>query len=251
VLDAFPADFPCQLAEHAVGGVCDYYLVLPADPGEPLCQVDTPPAAGTEGELVVGLTAEIIPLCDGWFLIAENGVPEGWRVVARNVLDGREGERFVLPGQPGALALDEARRILYAALPQEDAVAAVDLQTGALEQYPLEHPPMDLALDPLGNLFVADDRNDLHYLPLGGEAFEGRWLIAGHDFLAWNAARGELVAGQSDTSMVRVGRYSFDPATGLIQLEWTGGTSSGGGVALSPDGAHIALAMREGRRLTT
>jgi DNA-binding beta-propeller fold protein YncE len=192
------------------------------------------------------LTAEIVPLCDGWFLIAENGVPDGWRVVARNVLDGREGERFVLPGQPGALALDEARRILYAALPQQDAVAAVDLQTGALDQYPLEDPPMDLALDPLGNLFVVDDRRDLCYLPLGGEAFESGWpSIQGHEFLEWNAASDELVAGQSDTSLVGVARYSFDPVTGPIRLQWKSGTSSGGGVALSPDGAHIALALRE------
>jgi hypothetical protein len=207
--------------------------------------VDTPPATGTEGELVIGSTAEVIPLCDGWLLVAENGVPDGWRVVTRNVLDGREGERFTLPGQPGALALDEVRRILYAALPQENAVAALDLQTGALNQFPLEDPPMDLALDPLGNLFVVDDRKDLHFLPLGGESFEGGWYVQGRDFLEWNGANDELVTGQSDWSIVGVARYSFDPATGPIRIAWKSGTSSGGGVALSPDGAHIALAMRE------
>ncbi len=40
VLDAFPFDFACQLPEHGVGGICDFALVVPADPATPLCSHD-------------------------------------------------------------------------------------------------------------------------------------------------------------------------------------------------------------------
>jgi DNA-binding beta-propeller fold protein YncE len=242
-LDAFPDEFACFLAEHEVAGGCDFALLFPKDRDSPICEVDNPPEGTMQGRLWLGPTAAYLPLCSGW--IAHSDVWSN-RVVIQNVFDARLGTVFPLAGAPGELALDDDGHILFATLPDEHAVAMIDLVTSEVQVVPVPERADEIAVGRDGELFIVTDKDrfgTLYHLPAGAATVEGGWEIDGV-MIEYNAARDELVA--SDRYWPDLARYSFDPSTGptLIQIRSTARNAKE--LAVSPDGEHIAQASGAG-----
>ena len=80
-------------------------------------------------------SADIVALCDGWVLIADT---TNNRIELRNIFTGLWDTRWDLPGAPDDLELDahaaaddpDAHPYVYATLPDQNLVVAIDLTTG-------------------------------------------------------------------------------------------------------------------------
>jgi hypothetical protein len=241
VLDAFPLDFACQLPEHGVGGVCDFALVIPSDPGAPLCDQDELGALPVSGALSVEPSGDFVPLCSGWLLY---GDPDGYQVVAREVASGRLGLAVPLAGKPGDLELDAEAKLLYVALTGEPAVAAVDLVTGEVVTINLPASPMQLSLGNGGDLWLVVDLSGLDYvyrLPGDGLPLEGGWRPGTADRIVYNHMLDEIiVGGLGSSAMLR--RFAWD-GTSFLELETNHYPGySGHDMAMSPDDQHLAYA---------
>ncbi|MGH0030581.1 MAG: hypothetical protein ACQGVC_12370, partial [Myxococcota bacterium] len=246
VVDAFPFDFACQLPAHGVNGVCDFRSVLPDDAAEPFCSEDVSLPSTAAGSHTVSASAgEFLPLCDGWVFYADYD-REG--VAVDNVVLGRAGAFYDLPSGPAHLELDEARTRLYASLPDQNAVAAIDLLTGDVNTIQAADVIQGMGIGPGGGLFVRVGgrySGDLYWLPPGGTQFTGGWPVQG-TLLQFNFVRGELVTAHVGLSPSSIHRYAWHPVTGpaLLQARRAGG--NGQSLAVSPDGQHVALASGGG-----
>jgi hypothetical protein len=241
-LDAYPADRACQRAEHGVGGVCDFYLVMPPPPAQGLCDEDVVVPAMDAGVSSMDATSDFLPLCSGWII---TGDAFRNRVQIKNVLDGREAASFGLSSRPGDIDLDDRDRRLYVALPEESAVAHIDLDDGSTAVVPVAGIPYSLSLGSGGGLLVAVDRNyegTLYWLSDGAAVASGGWPIGGR-LIRWNPVYRELIAVRKGLSPVRMLRYGFDPTSGplLLQTNFKAGGNAQD-LAISPDGEHVALA---------
>jgi hypothetical protein len=243
ILDAFPDDFACQVPEHGVGGVCDFEYVLPASYGDPFCGTDAPLPSGSHGSATLGATSDFVPLCDGWMLIGDTTDD---RIAIHNVIENRRGANHPLGSAPGDLELDEQRKLLYIALPEQRSLGVLDLVAGDLEVLSVGIDIAALSLDSAGNLFVlgrsaSSYSGQLYRLAAGAVAPQGPWPIAGR-LMRVNAVTGEIVAADGSSS---VRRYSFTPATGPVLLQ-TASAGNAGDLAISRDGRHVAVASGGG-----
>jgi hypothetical protein len=179
----------------------------------------------------------------------ERGHLEG-RIAVRNVVNGRTGAVFPLPSAPGDLELDEAAKVLYGALPEQLALAALDLLTGSVRVIPVGEKISALSLGSGGGLFaVADAWPDerLYWLPAGAAAVVGGWAVKGQ-VIRWSPLYGELlVAYGGYPYSAWFYRYAFDPTTGpsLLQSQHAG-DSTGYELAVSRDGEHLVFSVRAG-----
>ncbi len=233
VLDVFPEDFACQLAEHSVGGVCDYRLVVPDDLTDPPCDVDWLPAGATEGYLEIGTTRDMIPLCSGWVLVSEPDFPSGWWIALRNVIDGRVGDLFPLPHEPHQMAYDPERHTVFVGLRTIETLAALDLTSGTVTTHFLGAQPIHQVVDPAGNVYIFTSSSRLWYLPPGGP-LQGDWVGLAGTKAVWDAFAGTLL----NAGRYNLDRYTFDPATGPVRID-RADVDNARVLAVSPDGAHV------------
>jgi hypothetical protein len=242
VLDAFPLDFACQLPEHGVGGICDFELVIPSDPATPLCDQDDLGAFPASGALAVEPVSDFVPLCSGWLLYGDR---DGYRIVAREVASGRVGLAVPLSGKPGDLELDAEAKVLHVALPQDAALAAVDLVTGEAETRDLPGGfPRQLSLGNGGDLWLLSYYSGHDYLVRtlnGGSSIWGSWLVTGTDRFVYNRTRDEITTGGLGSSAL-LRRYAWNGVS-LLELETNHYPGyQGNDMALSPDSQHLAFA---------
>jgi len=247
ILDAFPNDFACQLEEHGIGGVCDFALVLPSDPGEPICGAgDVSPIPPT-GVLAIPEASDLVPLCDGWVLY---GDLENEQLVAQNVFSGRIALVVPLGVRSDDLELDTDAKRLFAASEYDSVVVEVDLLTGTTSSVAVPERPVSLAVGSVGDLFIAAAEDGgtpssvvVYRLPDGGSALEGGWSVPGSR-IVYQRGRDELFTARFHSTVhVPVSRYAFDPATGLTLIERYEGSDIGKSLALSPDGDHLAFGL--------
>ncbi|MEZ4292470.1 MAG: hypothetical protein R3E53_18770 [Myxococcota bacterium] len=242
VLDAFPDDFACQLPEHGVGGVCDFRFVLPASRDAAFCRADEPLPPGRSGTLDLPAISDFIPLCDGWMLIGDE---TSQQILIHNVLQDRRGTSHALSSRPGDLELDEDAKRLYVALPDQLALAVVDLIDGDVTLVPLGLEVRALALGLDGDLFLLSPsggaRFNLHLLSAQTADVQGPWLIWGH-LLRFNPATSELLTADSNGN---ARRHAFGSGTGPLLLQ-TVTTGYPGELAVSGDGRHVAVASGSG-----
>jgi len=187
-------------------------------------------------------SSDFEPLCSGWILTTDRFSD---LVRIANVTDGREAARIPLSSHPGDIELDALRRRLYVALPNENALARIDLNDGSTDVIPMPGPVFSMTLGSDGGLLVAMDRNyegTLYWLAEGATAAVGGWPIGGR-LIRWNPVHAELVAVRKGLSPVRMLRYGFD-ATGGPVLRQTNFQAGGNAqdLTISPDGEHVALA---------
>ena len=245
VVDAFPDDMACQLPEHGVDGVCDFVDVLPRSIEQPFCDHDTVLPAADSGSRQLFGTSDFVPLCDGWMLIGEQGPG---RISVRNMVNGRQGAFFSLPSNSGDLEIDEGRKRLFVALPDQLGLGELDLLTGHLRVIDVPSPIQALASRPDGGLLIAVQPQttnalpQLFYLAADASTLAGPWNIPG-TFIRWNAIANELDVGGYST----IYRYAFDPTTGVTLLQSNPNTGSPGqDLAISRDGLHLAFATTAG-----
>lgn len=241
VLDAFPLDFACQLPEHGVGGVCDFTLVIPADPAVPLCDRDDVELLPQSGELDLEPASDFVPLCSGWLLYGDR---DGFQLMARELSSNRLGLSIPLPGIPGDLELDAEAKVLYVALPREDKLAAVDLVTEGVTITDLPDTPAGLSLGNGGDLWLLLGPSFLDYiyrLPGDGMPLEGGWSNGAGALMRYNRSRDEIIiAGIGSYNSLR--RFSWDGAS-LVELETNQSAGwHGHDAAISPDDQHLVYA---------
>jgi hypothetical protein len=252
VLDAFPDDFACQIESHGVGGVCDFSLIVPPDPGQPLCSVDGAPIAAASGVVTLPAAADVVPLCDGWILYAETAQK---RVVARNLVSGRVGLAVSL-GYPWSaniaadLEVDPAGKTLYVSIPYYSEVVRLDLPTATLDRIAVPVKPRELSVAEGGHLLIATSEytgssgsRTLYHLAPGTSIVDGGWHIPGGIMLP--RPGGEELVVVPVGGGPHVFRYAYDPASDLApalieSLSFGAGLTSYAG-ALSPDGAELAI----------
>jgi len=231
------------VAEHGIDGVCDFASVLPNASGEGFCDIDFFVPAADSGAMVLEATSDFVPLCDGWAIIADTRRD---RIAVLNVVQQRSGTFFSLPSSPGELELNEDTEKLYIALPDQAALAELDLVTGELLVIRLPGSPASLAIGPNDEvLFTIRNGSStaLFWLPPDSTTIRGGWSIGG-ELIRYNSAYGELVVarwGGTD-----LWRYSFDPGSGPTELQHHGGSHGARQLALSADGEHVALAATGG-----
>jgi hypothetical protein len=240
VLDAFPNDFACQLPEHSDGGVCDFESVFPDTREEMLCDTDVNVPADPSGSTSMQSAGDFIPLCDGWLIIADL---ENDQIVINNVITGRNGAIYPLMSAPGALELDEDETRLYISLPDQLGLGVLDLIDGDIRTIPLGFTPRAISKGTGGVFIIAStgSTGPLYWLPSGSDAPLGPWNIR-MSMIEYNAVADELVAVDSRQWVVR---YSFDPASGPTELQ-SASSGNGANLAVSRDGAHIAVASGGG-----
>lgn len=242
VLDWFPEDFACQLPEHSVDGACDFAFVIPESHDGELCPQDSIEPATGSGYLEVGESGAFASLCDGWLLIAdthENGVS------VRNVVNGRNGRFYPLPGKPAALELDWEGELLFVALPGRSSLAELDLVTGDVSAIPTPGPPEALSLGPDGDLFFTVpwySAADVYRLAAGERVASGGWRI-GERMIRYNPVYDELIAAGKS----RLQRYGFDAGGNPVLLQSNRSVGlSGHALEVSPDGEHVVLVSGNG-----
>ena len=247
LLDAFPDDFACQTPEHGVGGVCDFAYVLPASVDEPFCDTDDVLPTASSGFLTLPSTSDFVPLCNGWLLI---GDVANDRIAVHNPANQRTGAIFPLPSAPGDLELDEQRKLLYVALPEQLALAELDLLTGDVHVIPVSGAISSLSMGPDGGLLIAVRNNyaaRLYWLAPEAATPIGPWNVNG-TLIRWNPVFEELAVADQGLSPARLSRYSFDSTLGVSLLQTTlNAGSNGQDLALSGDGLHLAYATGSGQ----
>ncbi|MGH0032397.1 MAG: hypothetical protein ACQGVC_21610 [Myxococcota bacterium] len=239
-LDLFPADVACHLAEHGVGGICDFERVVPSAPGEPVCSSDELGALPDSGFL--DFTEDIrafVPLCDGWVVTST----ESKRVVVRHLPTGRTGLDVRLIEASRELVLDPAAKVVYGTLPAEDSLAVVDLVTGAVERIPIERP-RSLSLGNDGDLYLITSRVfDPSVIRLDGQTRTFGVPTWSHGaILTYNAARDEVLTRTSAYNTSTLYRYAYDPVLGKTVLQSAPGGWIAANIAVSPDGEHVVSA---------
>lgn len=173
------------------------------------CAVDSLAGIAPTGR--IGLPFEggdIIALCDGWMLIADK---TNERVELRNVVTGEIDTQWNLPGAPDDLELDVAEETIYATLPDENLVAAVDMNSGNVEVAAVNSTPTTITQSTNHLLVAADAGAELR-------AYEkpGLTLVALHatlegETIIFNAAANQLISvSEADVSLFN---YNDAPAT--------------------------------------
>ncbi len=163
------------------------------------CVVDTVLGAVAETGSI-GLpfdSADIIALCDGWVLIADT---TNDRVELRNIFTGLWDTRWDLPGTPDALELDATNDYVYATLPNQNLVAAIDLTTGTDYVATTNGTPTSITQTANQLLVAADDGGELRAYTKPQPTFVGLDATLASTHIIHNDTAGQLI-GISDTEI--------------------------------------------------
>lgn len=186
-------------------------------------------------------SADVIALCDGWVLIADT---TNDRIELRNIFTGEWDTRWDLPGTPDDLELDPTNDYVYATLPDQNLIAAVDLTTGTDYVAATNSTPTSITQSGAHLLVAANAGAELRAYSKPQPTFVGLdATLAGTDII-YNASAGQLI-GIDDSNITL-----FDYAEGGVVLTATGDEDPSNGAPLdldlSPDDSRIAFVNATG-----
>lgn len=245
VLDIYPNDRACQLAEHGVDGVCDFANIIPVEADRLLCDTDDTAGVATRGSVTLDFpVSAFVPLCSGW-VIAADQFNKQIKIV--NVFSNRTAQHTTLTTAPSALFLDSAHKVVYATTQTAGEIAKISLVDEAVTYFSLNGttPITDMDHGPNNTLLVKAGAH-LSAFTKDNDSFVGSWPMSGAMFV-FNNSRNEIVSAERGYSPSRVYRYSFTLASGpaLLQSSFALG-SNGADLDLSPDNMHLAFAAGGG-----
>ncbi len=222
----------------------------PGDTGEPAEHSLAPEATGLDcseddvvglakrGGLRVGRSGTIIPLCSGELLLSDQGALEIQRLELRS---GEVLEAWQLPAPPERMLHDRDEGLLIAS--HGSSVTAIDPEAGESWTHHLDAPILDITMGNNGTLFAnIGDNYGLEIAVIDArEGIEGSYEVpVGGTFLAFDRTRDLLYAADAGWSPSDLIRLTWEGGGFGYQESIDGGTN-GQGLALSPDGEHIAF----------
>jgi WD40 repeat protein len=219
--------------------------------GDPCCVV--PGLCGTAvgvkntGQIATAAATDLVALCNGWVMLGDRSAN---KISVRNVFSGSEKTSYQLNLAPSRLLLDVAHRMLFVAFGgSTTSVARVELETGKVTSFYLSSPVKDIALSGSGQLLVSTgtDQYDARNLEVVDEGTGATTLIkrpAGlGNMMAYRPAGSVLFYGSVGLSpsglssaTLDLGQMTITPIDSL----WDNGSNCYE-IALSPDGAHLAV----------
>jgi hypothetical protein len=247
---------PTNSVSTAMYGVADIRFVPGGSAIEPwstTCTSDDTTALLQSGEITLGPTADIVPLCSGWVLVGDRSDQS---VKLLNVADGTPEATYVLPGVPRDMDLDAANGWLYVALATAPGVAKVDLAAGTVTAIDVGFEAHSVAVGNDGTVFAVIQNGpawwDRPIAILDGigesvlDVHPPSAQAQGATLLDWDSYNGTLLLGDAGFSPSSLVRYAFD-GIALTQTEylWNAG-SNGQDLAVSRDGLHLAFACGGG-----
>jgi hypothetical protein len=238
-------------------GVADIEFV-PGEGGEPKpidanCDKDVIAGLASQGELEVGPSGDMVPLCSGLILLSDR---TDHTVKLIDIGNGSVSKSYGLSAKPGKLALDSTKAVLYVTLDSKSAIAKIDLATGTVTEIGINYPAIDVAVADDGNVFAIVQAGTAWWErpieiidPLLGQVvtvFEPSSQASGAQLLAFDAVNGYLFTGDTGGSPSSLTRYIYHNG-GLTEDEYLGNAGSNGqDLAVSPDGWHLAFACGGG-----
>lgn len=198
----------------------------------------------SSGEVDLSFTAgSFVPLSNGWVLLGDRTDNQ---ILLYDAITASAGQTYQLSAPPNEMAYDAARTLLYAGLDNTDAVAQINVATGAVTQMALSFPVSTLALDPNGNLFCeayvggTNNNDPVELIQEGDGAPLTTYSNLPESFMAYDGPASLLLQVSGTVSS-----YSFTETTNNLSLAQTLSLGCGsvncGEIAVSPDGNHAAI----------
>lgn len=208
------------------------------------CTGDDTTGMAPTGSLLVGPSADFIPLCDGQILLGDRLSNQVNLInVASNTIDAT----YPLSAAPGDLELDLDNGLLYVAQSPATTLTKINLLTGTQAAIPLSAAAVNLALGNEGRIFaVLDDSASWPLRPLAiidglGETEEQVTNGDYGELIVYDRFGSQLISGTRGGSPSALSRYSVDETTLAITFgQERNAGSNGQDLAISPDGDHIA-----------
>ncbi len=211
-----------------------------------LCTSDDITGIPSSGSIAVGPSQDFVPLCSGWILIGNRATNA---VIYTNVFTGQTNTSYLLTSSPGDLELDSDNNLLYVALNPVTQLSKINLQTNQVSYISLSAPALTMAHGNNGQIFAVLDSvvwYDRPIVLINGltqtvEKTYPNTNIYSY-FVVFDRAHNKLISAPWGASPSSLYRHAFNPIDLTLALEenkWgTGG--NGQGLAISPDGNHIA-----------
>jgi hypothetical protein len=205
-------------------------------------------APASEGTLDVNASLDFEPLCGGVILLGDRTEN---RIARLRLADGSVLASYPLTAAPYSLALDEKRSLLYASFFPATKLARVNLVSGSVTYVPLSRAAKNITLGPDGQV-LALDVDGSHLLVIDGLTAtqidtKTPAPSSGAGLLAFVPSSNTLFLSRVGYSPSEFIRYTYDPsASALVVRERSSLCTNGRELAVSPDGARLALACGGG-----
>ncbi len=211
----------------------------------PSCEIDDVEGLPASGSSLVASGEDFVPLCDGLVLLGDSSTHS---VELLDATTGTVSVTYALAGAPAALALDASSGALFAAIDASLSVARIDLATGVQTTVDLAAPVLGLA-GGSGYVFASIGES--------GEPPEGALiLLDGVSAAPLGSSSGpfpallayEPAGSQVFTVDAMLRRYAYDLVSREATLaeERVDVGAPCEGLAVSPDGARVAVACDAG-----
>ena len=206
------------------------------------CVTDTVAGVAETGRIGLPFdSGDVIALCDGWVLIADK---TNERLELRNIFTGEWDTRWDLPGAPDDLELDATEDYVYATLPDESLIAAVDLDAGTVYVAATNSAPTSITQSTNHLLVSANAGAELRAYSKPQPTFVGLDATLAGTEIIYNETADQLI-GIDDSNITL-----FDYAEGGVVLTATGDEDPSTGTVLdldlSPDDSRIAFVNESG-----
>ena len=248
---------PTNSLSGVMYGVADIEF-LAGERGDPKpldasCSEDETVGLASQGELVVGPSSDMVPLCSGLVLLGDRA---DHTVKLIDVGSGAVSKSYALTAKPGKLALDSTNAALYVTLDSKSALAKIDLVTGTVTEINTNHPAIDVAVADDGNVFAIVQAGTAWWErpieiidPVSGEViteFEPSSQARGAQLLAFDAVNDYLFTADGGSSPSSLTRYIYNNGL-LTEDEFLSNAGTNGqDLRVSSDGWHLAFACGGG-----